>query len=284
MPIHRHEKREKYTKIDNNALCDKRLSWKARGLLSFLLTKKDNWVLILKDLLRQSPDGEDSTRKAINELTKYGYIIKKGQRRNTQNRFTFFDYDIFEFPLTEKPQAENHDVENRSAKKGPLVTTDRVTTEKVTTEEVTTKKAINSGVTKVTHNGSNYEFDPPSEDKKDIKASMVTNFDIRKVWEESIEPNSVKRVAAKIVNEKVIEEIVYSKEFEDFCEKFPRKQFKAKAFEVWKNINPDEMPHIFNALRNYLTDIKQAPYINIPYPAQWLNGQLEKLRKVAVNG
>ena len=63
------------TEINNSVFEDERLSWKAKGLLACLLSKKDNWKINKKELENISKDGRDSITNAINELEKYGYII-----------------------------------------------------------------------------------------------------------------------------------------------------------------------------------------------------------------
>jgi hypothetical protein len=55
-------------------LRDKRLSYKARGVLYYLLSKPDNWKGQIFDLVSMSEmDGISSVKSAIRELVKYGY-------------------------------------------------------------------------------------------------------------------------------------------------------------------------------------------------------------------
>jgi hypothetical protein len=53
---------------------DQRLSYKARGILYYLLTKPEGWKGQLYDLVQQSnEDGIKAIRSALKELVKYGY-------------------------------------------------------------------------------------------------------------------------------------------------------------------------------------------------------------------
>lgn len=58
-------------------LSDVRLSFKARGLLAFMLTRPDDWKFYSKDLLQHSSkEGICAIYSAIKELIRFGYIIR----------------------------------------------------------------------------------------------------------------------------------------------------------------------------------------------------------------
>ena len=71
---------EKHTKnfvvINKNFLEDKRISFKAKGILTYLLSKPDNWQVMTSELIEASSDGEAAVRSALKELEKYGYYKK----------------------------------------------------------------------------------------------------------------------------------------------------------------------------------------------------------------
>ena len=74
MPIIRIQKRENpYVQIDRAALEDNRLSWKARGILAYLLSKPDDWSIHLFDIINHGTDGRDAVQGALKELEKFGY-------------------------------------------------------------------------------------------------------------------------------------------------------------------------------------------------------------------
>ncbi len=79
MPILRvvKNKEHPYVMLNMAALNDPRLSWKAKGLHSYLMTKPDDWKVYLSELIKHSTDKRVSTGEGIKELERYGYIVKQ---------------------------------------------------------------------------------------------------------------------------------------------------------------------------------------------------------------
>lgn len=74
MPIIRIKKRENpYVQIDRAAIEDNRLSWRARGILAYLLGKPDEWSIHLFDIVNHGLEGRDAVQAAMKELQEYGY-------------------------------------------------------------------------------------------------------------------------------------------------------------------------------------------------------------------
>ena len=94
MAIHRTKKTENFTQIDNSIFRDKRLSLKAKGLLSQLLSLPDNWKCSISGLASLSNDRKDSIKTGLEELERYGYIKRK-RKRDDKGRFVW-DYEIWE--------------------------------------------------------------------------------------------------------------------------------------------------------------------------------------------
>lgn len=63
-----------FTVISNAVIEDRRLSYKARGLLIFILSKPDHWRTNMKHLAAQSSDGYYSVQSGMAELAAAGYI------------------------------------------------------------------------------------------------------------------------------------------------------------------------------------------------------------------
>ena len=114
MAVIRVVKNKDYTVMSNAHLHDKRLSLKAVGLLSIVLSLPDDWHYTVNGLVGSVKDGKDSVESAIKELKKSGYlrvdkIYPNGNCNRIQYQYTFF----------EKPQEvvfqplENQDVENQ---------------------------------------------------------------------------------------------------------------------------------------------------------------------------
>lgn len=74
MSTFRVNKNVNYTVMSNHHLQDKRLSLKAKGLLSYMLSLPDDWDYSLKGLTVGCKDGLDSVRTAVLELEEHGYV------------------------------------------------------------------------------------------------------------------------------------------------------------------------------------------------------------------
>jgi len=66
-----------YTKISNEVLHNNTLTLEAKGLLCYLLSKPDNWVVRINDLVRSHPEGKTKTQRIVRELEEKGYLIRE---------------------------------------------------------------------------------------------------------------------------------------------------------------------------------------------------------------
>lgn len=72
----------KFTVISNNEVQDKHLSWKARGIFSYLWSMPDDWDFYEVEIAKHAPDGRDSLRSGLTELEEYGYLKRERVRNN----------------------------------------------------------------------------------------------------------------------------------------------------------------------------------------------------------
>lgn len=114
----------RFAQIDNRPLHDNALSWKAKGMLAYLLSKPDNWKVRVTDLIRQSADGEASVRAGLKELQEAGYLIVK-QERGEDGRWLPTEYTVFEYP----PHSDNPNADNPNAEKDHSSYTDSTDTD-----------------------------------------------------------------------------------------------------------------------------------------------------------
>jgi hypothetical protein len=100
------EKKEKnFTVMSNYHLRSEKLSWKAKGVFSYLLSLPDDWVIYLSELKKHATDGRDSLRTAIKELEENGFISKK-RIKDELNRFCGYRYTIHETPIKTSSTAD----------------------------------------------------------------------------------------------------------------------------------------------------------------------------------
>ena len=95
--VFRVEKNANYTVMANYHLKDRRLSYKAKGLLSEMLSLPPDWDYTLSGLAVISTDGLDSVRTAVRELERYGYLVRF-QLRDDLGRMSVNEYVVYESP------------------------------------------------------------------------------------------------------------------------------------------------------------------------------------------
>jgi hypothetical protein len=74
MSIIRVKKEREYVSIANAILQNKDLSWEARGVMGYLLSKPDGWECRNYDLVKQGPAGKHVIQRVMKELRAAGYI------------------------------------------------------------------------------------------------------------------------------------------------------------------------------------------------------------------
>ena len=106
MSIIRVHKTANFTVMSNTHFKEKKMSLKAKGLLSLMLSLPDNWNYSVSGLVTLSRDGKDSVMSALAELETFGYL-ERTRTVNERGQFSGIEYNIFEQPQTEKPVTEN---------------------------------------------------------------------------------------------------------------------------------------------------------------------------------
>lgn len=107
-----------YTQIPNQWVRDNRLSFKARGLLTLVMSHTQGWSLSINSLAEQNQEGKDAIRSAINELEQFGYLSRS--QVNEGGRFgeaVWVTSDPFATDCADLPMAENPMTENPTPKK-----------------------------------------------------------------------------------------------------------------------------------------------------------------------
>ena len=94
--IFRTKSEKEYTVIKNKLLNDKSLSWEARGMLVYLLSKPDTWIVKKQDLIESSPAAGKKTARILKELETTGYI-KRNKFRNEKGQWEWHTW-VFDLP------------------------------------------------------------------------------------------------------------------------------------------------------------------------------------------
>jgi hypothetical protein len=134
-----------YHIVNNEPANDERLSWEARGIISYLLSKPDGWVCRNKDLENKGPAGRNKIKKCLKELQDLGYLTRF--RENDDAGHFRWVTTVYESPSlnptyggTVSPSTENRamvtmdpltiDGSTIDGKQGHIVNTDKVITDK----------------------------------------------------------------------------------------------------------------------------------------------------------
>lgn len=116
MSIVRVHKTGNFTVMSNHHFKERKMSLKAKGLLSLMLSLPDDWNYSVSGLVTLSKDGKDSVMSALSELEKFGYLTRE-RVVNDKGQFAGVEYNIFEEPQQEKPIADKQNEEKRKADK-----------------------------------------------------------------------------------------------------------------------------------------------------------------------
>lgn len=105
MAIFRVNKNKDYTVMSNYHLRDANMSFKAKGLLSMMLSLPDDWDYSIKGIVSISKENKTSIQSALKELEENKYL-KRTKKQNEKGQFEYI-YDIYEKPWMENPCIEN---------------------------------------------------------------------------------------------------------------------------------------------------------------------------------
>lgn len=156
--IVRVEKNKDYTIINNTSIQDTRLSWKAKAIHVFMLSKPDDWNFYDQEMQQWAKDGKDSFATGLAELKKLGYVRKERQRKN-DGKFDWVTvvYEVPQLPdspCTEKPPMDepqpdlpymdNPSMEKPYVEKPSMENPQLLSTDIPSTELLSTNKQINN--------------------------------------------------------------------------------------------------------------------------------------------
>ena len=93
------KKKRNFSIIDNNVINDEVLSYQAKGLLIYLLSKPSNWTVKKFDLVKKANgSSEYFVTKVIKELCDAGYMrLVRGEYEDSKGKMKFGSfYDVSE--------------------------------------------------------------------------------------------------------------------------------------------------------------------------------------------
>ena len=133
--------------MSNHHLRNEKLSLKAKGLLSVILSLPEGWDYSLEGLTKICKEGICAVRSAVKELEKFGYIERETVR-NEKGQYEDLDYIIHEQPIevkpdtpklaSDKPKLENLTSDNLNSDNPTLGNRTQLNTKKSNTKELNT--------------------------------------------------------------------------------------------------------------------------------------------------
>lgn len=96
-----------FVQLKNKVAQDINLSWQALGLLTYIQSLPDNWVIWKTKLYElRGKNGRTSTEAAFKELEDAGYILSVEKRDATTGHFQGYDYIVYpEITVVENQQS-----------------------------------------------------------------------------------------------------------------------------------------------------------------------------------
>ena len=191
MAVFRIEKTRDYTVMANHHLRNTKLSLKAKGLLSLMLSLPEDWDYTTKGLAKICKDGVDSICSTVNELEEHGYVIRE-RIRNAKGQLTDIQYTILEQPKPPQPGQGKPKQENPVLDSPVLGTPKQEEPEQGNPAQLNTKKSSNQGLNTDLSNTevSNPIQSNPYEDELQAAEGMGTDTrSSREIYREIILEN-----------------------------------------------------------------------------------------------
>lgn len=86
-----------FVTVHKDFIHDSNISWKAKGILLYLLSRPDDWQIYETELEQHSIDGLSRLKSGIKELEEIGYI-QRNRKRDKSGRLNGYEYLVYEQP------------------------------------------------------------------------------------------------------------------------------------------------------------------------------------------
>lgn len=220
-----------YAVIDKIPLNDNRLSFKAKGILSYLLSKPNNWKPSIEELSKASKDSTDAVRTGLKELEKFGYMVRK-RLHGDDGKIIGWEHLVYETPQRALPEEEKPVMENPQLEK-PHMGEPHVENPTLISNELISNDLVSNELNNVAPDGAGL-FAPAENDE--TGAQPDEDLDSGKAGKGK----------------------EYSADFKTFWKFYPRKKEKGKAWRVWRTRMREKVPasDMIMAAQNYALGCK----------------------------
>ena len=203
--VFRIERTRDYTVMSNQHLRNEKLSLRAKGLLSMMLSLPENWNYTTRGLAAICKEGVDAIGGALRELETAGYIVRH-QLRDRHGRISDTEYVIYEQPQPKKPDTPSPDTDAPDTENPYMEKPDTEKPAELNIEKSNTQKSITHGSSTDSIPFREKTADKPPE-RKGRDAMSVTEIEsYRELILENIEYDYLKQRAGFYQDE--LDEIV----------------------------------------------------------------------------
>lgn len=190
--IRRGVRNASYSVVPNHVFEDVRLSMEARWLLGYLLSKPDNWTVVIGDIINKGGCGRDKARKMIAELVEYGYAEREQVRED--GKFGSSVLVIYDEPRRSSSQEISHLRASSAESVATLPQTDFPATAKPATDSPSPVKSAHSNNSNLaitdSQGASAEEGDLKKVDRKKISREFTLWYATWKKGEEEYARNA----------------------------------------------------------------------------------------------
>ena len=130
MSIIRAKRTQNFTIINNKVYERHVLSWQAMGMLGYLLSKPDDWRVVVPELVNVTKDtkkqtGREGVYNILKELEEKGYLTRKKNKDGTVDSFIFDEPKTVGLESAQTNQAQPNEAQPNQAQPDVLIRTER---------------------------------------------------------------------------------------------------------------------------------------------------------------
>jgi len=182
MSVIRVNKTKNYTVMSNEHLKDKRLSLKAKGLLSVMLSLPDTWDYSISGLVAICKESETAVKSTLSELKSCGYlVVTKKMPNETESGRIEYVYDIFEKAQAGKQEVEKQGVENLGVENLGVENVRQLSTKESSTDKSNTDKSTTNNKKKEGKRASYDEIIASYTENDELRSSLMEFVKMRKM-------------------------------------------------------------------------------------------------------
>lgn len=104
---------DRFTQVSNDAAQDNRMTYKARGILTDLLSRPVGWSTSADRIAARNLEGRDAIRAGLAELERFGYLVR--QKRQDESGRWVHDQVVTDQPATLDDESASSQVTDISA-------------------------------------------------------------------------------------------------------------------------------------------------------------------------